>query len=737
MVYQRMTTWIGTLMNRTRRDYSAMLQDPTSSSLIMAVVLWMVRRWPEAPIYLEDANEEPQYRHPMLEKIQYPNKFYGGNILWWGTIMSLVWDGNGYWVKVRDKQLRVVELWYVPHFMIRPMINNASTNFIDYYMYSPGGQQIQLDPSDVVHFRYGIDPYDPRKGMSPLKSIARDAVSDEEADNFSTSLLLNLGVPGLMLTPDPTIIAALGSSPSDEDTKALKSYLKENFSNDKRGEPLVSAGPWKIQQFGLSPKDMDLSSLRGISEERITAVTGVPAAVVGFGSGLAQTKVGATMKELREMAYEDAIIPMQRLIGPELKTQLLDDYEKNPQEWNVCFDLSNVRVLQEDQNALHTRATADFNGGLTTLNQSLMMIGEESVANGDVRRIPFNMTEIPIGQTGQSVTSTEPSAPVVPAKGDQGVYKFLLAHNCAEHKQAELKGWKPAPRSKLVQAFLNSVNRIHNETSAKYTLILEKGFSNVAQRAVEAFNYLNENGQLNFEARPTKADNGLSDADLMAIEIDAHNILMQMTESGDLSNELAWKAQYLSITQTMYEDIKVVYGVSFNFPDPAMQEVVAKGGKHIALVGLNAQTQDAIFAALSDAKALGVGPIEAARLIRSNVEGKALFPGMYSDAIDSAVARGFSEEKATAYADKIVKQYRAQVISRTEMKYAQNVSTTEIAKSSGTFNAMQLVDGQLGPPRSCEICLARDGEIVDFAQAEVLSSEEHPQGTMSMIPIIQ
>ena len=407
MTHSGLVNFFGALFNRSQRDYGKMLADPTTSSLIMSVVLWIVRRWPEAPVYLTDKKDNAIYDHPMLELMQHPNKFYSGTSLWFGMLMSFVWDGNGYWIKIKnERDLSVRELWYVPHFHMEPKVNTGSPNFIDYYEYSPGGRNpIKLDPSDVVHFRYGIDPYNPRKGFSPLKSIARDALTDEEADNFSASMLLNMGVPGLIVSPD----LAAGQSISPSDIDSAKKYFDTQFTGDKRGKPLVMAGPTKVVQFGFDPKSMDIASLRAIPEERVSAVTGIPAAVVGFGSGLAQTKVGATMKELREMAYEDGIIPIQRMIGPELETQLLPEFEPKPDTLRIAFDLSKVRVLQDDQDALYKRTIEAWNGGLISRAQGKQAIGFEAGPADEIRRVPFSVTEVAEGSMVEEYIPPDPT----------------------------------------------------------------------------------------------------------------------------------------------------------------------------------------------------------------------------------------------------------------------------------------------------------------------------------------
>jgi len=691
---------LGAAFNRSKRNYDSMLEDPTRSSLIMAVILWIVRRWPEAPIYLIDPQDQPVRDHAMLELIENPNNYYSGNALWFGTMMSLVWNGNGYWIKFRDRYLQPTELWYIPHFMMRPMVRAGSTNFTDYYEFKIGGRRIELDPSDVVHFRNGLDPFNMRYGFSPLRPIVRDAVSDEEADNWFASLLLNMGVPGLIATPD---VPAGAVPPDDSSAKEVKRYLEEMFTSDNRGKPFATKGPWKIQEFGFNPQQMDLSTLRGIPEERITAVTGVPAAVVGFGSGLAQTKVGATMKELREMAYEDAIVPLQRVVLPELRTQLLDDFEVDSKPWQVAADLSQVRVLQEDQDKLHARAVKDFDGGLIYLDEARAMIGvegDESVEH--VRRIPFNVTETPAGvQVAQN--------------GLKGI---------------ELKSALDARGQRFIKA-QNATLRSHQSS---YGPQLEQAYERVAERVTESFNKLVESGGINIEQLDSQKAAVPTEEELAAINIDAHKVMVDATSGGGMSNELSWQAQYLSILQSTHDNLKAIFGLATDIPDPVMRDVLAKGGKHIALVGVDAQTQNAVFKGLLEGRSAGDNPRKIAVRIRELAQGEAMYPGVASRAETAALQRGWSAEKAREAGVRAARQYRSEVVARTESKYAQNVSTLHDSRASGLFTGMQAVDAQLGP--TDDECEARDGSIYSFEDADIENESEHPNGTLSWVPVI-
>ena len=361
------------------RDWSKLIGDGSASSIVEACVLWLCRNFPEAPPIVVDSGEAadgiPQIvrGHALPKKLRRPNPYYSGTLLLYGLITSFIVDGNGYLLKVRDRLDRVAELWWVPHFMLEPRWSPDGSDYISYYDYRPMGQYIQLAPRDVYHLRYGLDPENSRKGRSPLRTLFRELGVDEEASRFSASILHNLGVPGVVIAPDKESKGAL-----DENAReAIKAKFKESFGGDRRGDPIVMSKPTSIVQFGFSPNDMDLGAIRDIPEERVTAVLGIPAAVVGFGTGLQTAKVGATMSELRDQAYENCIIPTQRLVADELSVQMLPDFA-TPAELErleVAFDLSKVRVLQEAQGKLADRQSTLARAGIAKRSEARAAVG--------------------------------------------------------------------------------------------------------------------------------------------------------------------------------------------------------------------------------------------------------------------------------------------------------------------------------------------------------------------------
>lgn len=367
----------------SRVDFASQVGDGTSSSTVMAPLQWIMRTFPEAPVGLwmtDDKGQEEQVLardSAFLRMMRRPNPHYSGSVLMQATILDINVDGNGYWIKIYDTSGKVREYWWAPHWTMTP--KGDGKNFITHYEYKPGqAKPLFFPPSAVVHFRFGLDGDNPKQGRSPLKSVLREVYTDDEAANFTASLLRNMGVPGLLVSPDTG-----ANAPSEEDAKAVKAYIGEKFTGDNRGTPLVMSGPTKVEQFGFSPEQLLLKDLRRVPEERVSAVTGVPAVVAGLGAGLDRSTF-TNFVEARQAAYEQAIIPSQTQMSEDLWFQALPDFLPESEIWSarVGFDYSRVRVLQEDQDKLGRRMVGLVNGGVAKRSEARLAMGLKPAADG-------------------------------------------------------------------------------------------------------------------------------------------------------------------------------------------------------------------------------------------------------------------------------------------------------------------------------------------------------------------
>lgn len=1012
MIFSNANPW-DFILPRTIFNYAREVGDCQGSSTVMAPVLWIARTYPEAPIAVEIVGEI-EHDHDMLKVINKPNAYYSGLTLSMATIISFTTAGNAYWIKIRNNQLAVKELWYAPHWLIQPKAPKDGSQYISHYEYRPNGLPIRLNVEDVVHFRFGLDPRNMRLGLSPLASVLREIFTDDEAANFTAALLKNSGVPGLIISPAKDM-----ALPGD--AEAVKEAYKDKFGGDKRGEPLVLTGPTEIKKIAFSPQDLDLGKLRNIPEERVTAVLGIPAAVVGFGTGLQQTKVGApqplsarlwtvkgpttmgaivpgdkiaipggwsqirhvypqgeqdiycvtfqdgstaestidhlwdvhtpnqgrrvvplseiaswpawklkraalplqgvtefneqpilippyvlgflladgsfrgnlffsninleivemireqvgmsyalnqtqsgkydyriayreshrgrgigggsgslnpfvqelrrlslwmlrssekfipdlykyntarvrlqllqgildgggyvnlhrqpaieqtstrlaediteivqslggytlrtlkradrsirfikghpmaschdrihltividdattlfcciekrdrcrprtktasrkirhiefvrreqaqciqvdgslyltdnfivthnTMSELREMAYESCIIPTQRLIASEIQNQLLPDFEANLNKVRVVYDLSGVRVLQEDQNKLAKRLDTMVKGGWLLVSTAQRLMGMEVDKTQNIYLRSFSMIEVPAGT----------SAPKIADNGHDKKAKLFLS---TKHKATE-------QQQRLV-------NRFNQDTIALTKIFageLKKAFEKLAKDVVEAWQQIAEQYVVDY----SKSDK----PDLKVTQEDIYADLVGTLVNPE--NYIDYRTHYLRVANQTVGTINSVIGLGVNLSDLAEIRIISEAGTRKGLLEITNQVKDSLFQAITEAREEGLGPPATARRIRDLIE-----KGPWSSA-----------------------DVRSKIIARTETKYAQNVSSIEAYKESDTVNAILVFDGQL--ETSCQICIDRHGSIVTFDESEIMIDTEHPMGTLSLAPVV-
>jgi phage portal protein BeeE len=391
----------------TRHDYAKEVGDGLGSSVLAAPLNFLMRTFPEAPPIVRRFKQgqwEEDPEHDLIRLIENPNPNYGGEELLMATALDYAF-GNAFWIKVRNAFGGPVQLWWMPRGMIRPVSPaQASTTFIERYEYNVGGKWIPLDVRDVVHFRFGLDPRDRRMGLSPLGALVREVGIDDTAANFNAAILRNLGIIGLIVS-----LKEKGTVATREALKALKDDLIAKFTGDRRGDPLAVGTAVDVNLLQYQMQNFDVSPIRDVSEERVCAALGLPAAVVGFGTGLQQTKVGATMKEMRQLAWTGGLIPVQRAIAKQIDRQLLPEFESGRRHAaRFSFDVSQVRALWEDNNEKHERVRGDYESGLIDRAEARRETGR--VVRDEDRGVYYTPTA--------KQPSPEPKSPAPPADDD-------------------------------------------------------------------------------------------------------------------------------------------------------------------------------------------------------------------------------------------------------------------------------------------------------------------------------
>lgn len=345
---------------------------------------------PELKVYRAARGERvEQEEAPLADLLRRPNPHMTLDMLLSYLSNCLKVDGNAYWRKLRagnELTGNVVELWPISPSRIKPHTERGSDDFISWYRYyvRPGRYE-DIDPANIVHFRAGLDDKDHRLGCAPLKRLAREVSSDDQATRYADRLLANLAINGLSVEWDKDT-QPIDKAQADE----IKARIQAAYGGDNVGAVSVLSPGAKLVSHGFSPEQMDLKVLHRVPEERIAAVLGVPAIVAGLGAGLDRSTY-SNFSEAREAFTEMTLIPTWRSVAATITLQLLPDFSSTRSDV-VDFDIDDVRALGDDEDKKAIRLKTYVEAGILDVAEARAEIGREPRAN-QAPNIPQNIPE--------------------------------------------------------------------------------------------------------------------------------------------------------------------------------------------------------------------------------------------------------------------------------------------------------------------------------------------------------
>jgi HK97 family phage portal protein len=395
-----------------------------NNSIVFAAIKLTTQTFAQSPVQvmqIKDDADEVVPNHEMIKLIAKPNPYYNGKLMWRATIADWMF-GNAYWIKNRNGAGVVKELYWVPATQMSPKWNQDDPkSYIDHYDYNPNGKPIPIEREDVVHFRNGLDPNNVRMGLSPFGALLREIATDEEAAEYTVTVLRNQGVAGMIISPLNERVKL-----SQPDADRIKASVMTRTQGDRRGEPLVLAGAARAEMMGVDPSKFDLAGIRHIPEERITAMFGTPAILLGLGTGL-ENATYSNVDGLRKIYYENEVIPTQELISGDLDTQLLPDFVgiDEQDKYRTQFDNEKVRVLKDDETAVVTRIATEMEHGILTAGEARQLRGRKPLGDDfytitgkvkvvAVEKILEQPAQMMVDQNGQPVPHDSTGKPIPP-----------------------------------------------------------------------------------------------------------------------------------------------------------------------------------------------------------------------------------------------------------------------------------------------------------------------------------
>jgi hypothetical protein len=204
-------------------------------------------------------------------------------------------------------------------------------------------------------------------------------------------------MPGLVLSLPPD------TPMTEEQATQLQERMQGIYGAGRRGRIGVVAGGATLTSVGFNPEQMKLDILSDQSEERISGVLGVPAILAGLGAGLDAATYNNS-GQLRQHFTETTLVPRWTTDAEVWTLGLVPEFTSADDI--VCrHDLSDVRALQEDEDAKYERLARGVAGGFLTINEARSDVGLAPLIpeRGDVLLLPNNSVATPL-------TPPEPAA---------------------------------------------------------------------------------------------------------------------------------------------------------------------------------------------------------------------------------------------------------------------------------------------------------------------------------------
>jgi hypothetical protein len=430
-----------------------------------------------------------------------------------------------------------------------------------------------------------------------------------------------------------------------------------------------------------APKDMALPELHNLTESRICAVFGVPAILVGANVGL-QRSTYSNYREARLAFHSETLEPMVSRILRHLNRNLFDDYPGNE---TLTVDWAEMRSGLDDREAMTSRVTGLFAGGIVTLNEAREQLGLEAVSDGAIRRIPAAIFEVAEGTPAPVAVGAAPVEESLPV-GTLKEWEDLPA----------LKAPRVARRAGILRRQLLEDRESETDEMAKAVQRHFRGLRNrvdgILGRWMERSGAESKDFPPDFDANSLYSNDAL--ADLQAIVERA--ILRMSKKTVDAIN-----ATGLAGTLQWTEQLSFVQSVLVQAPVRARM--------------IHSTTNRAISRAVGIALENGYSISQLARGVPADK-----FPGLRSILTET--------------------EARSRTIARTEIMRTQNQTSVGFFKEQGfSYVRADDIDGDPddnyvdpGDPYG-RTCAERNGQI--YTVEDAANIDDHPNGTLNWQPM--
>lgn len=270
---------------------------------------------------------------------------------------------------------------------VKPMAdkyNPDGTLTITYFEHTAknGGTQRELPLDNVLFFRKGINPEDPKRGFSEVLQTIREIVLYNDSATRHGAMVKN-PASGKLIYPD---ISKDGVQPTFDQVSSGTNLIN-GLVADRAGKAAMVPFKVGVQDLGMKPNDMDLSKIRQSAIEIICpAFGGDPMAFGLTSTSKKYDNLDAALDDLGKQT----VLPMLSDWGEALSKFFVKEFGLDQNQYRVAYLTNGVSWLLDETSAEHERARENFKAGGLSLASFKLKIGETPI-KGDEQRTYFSI----------------------------------------------------------------------------------------------------------------------------------------------------------------------------------------------------------------------------------------------------------------------------------------------------------------------------------------------------------
>lgn len=214
------------------------------------------------------------------------------------------------------------ELEVLPSQMIGVEYGHEMEPVKDYFWVAD--PNVRIPKELIMHSKYW-SPLPLREGglygMSPFLASSKIITRNNDSLTASVKALQNMGAMGIMSRhPQDTEKNLTTTQAADVQDRYEKMY----GGPKNRGKVMFVGAPLQWQQIGMSPVDLQIIEQEKMDLRHMCSAVGLQSQLFND----PENKVHANMKEGREMAYTQAVIPVMRSVRDELNRWWIPPFEE-------------------------------------------------------------------------------------------------------------------------------------------------------------------------------------------------------------------------------------------------------------------------------------------------------------------------------------------------------------------------------------------------------------------------